>query len=48
MDEKQSYDDHENQVDKPMAMVESEIIERVSIKIFTSDLNRMIKSYDRN
>ena len=48
MDEEQSNDDHENQVHKLMAMAESEIIERVSIKVFTLDLNRMIKSYDRN
>ena len=48
MDEEQLYDDHENQVHKPMAMTESEIIERVSIKIFTSNLNRMIKLYDKN
>ena len=46
--EEQPYDDHENQVHKPKAMVESEIIERIFIKVFTSDLNRMIKSYDRN
>ena len=48
VDEEQPYDDHENQVHKPMAMAESKIIERVSIKVFTSDLNQMIKSYDRN
>ena len=48
MDEEQPYDDHENQVHKPMAIAESEIIERVSIKVFTSDLNRMINSYDGN
>ena len=48
MVEEQPYDDHENQVHKPMAMIESEIIESVSIKVFTSDLDRMIKSYDRN
>ena len=44
MDEEQPYDDHDNQVHKPIAMVESEIIERVSIKAFISDLNQMIKS----
>ena len=48
MDEEQPYDDHENQVHKPMAMAESEIIERISIRIFTLDLNRMINLYDRN
>ena len=48
MDEEQPYDNHENQVHKPMAMEECEIIERVSIKVFTLDLNRMIKSNDRN
>ena len=46
--EEQPYDDHKNQVHKPVAMADSEIIERDSIKVFTLDLNQMIKSYDRN
>ena len=48
VEEEQPYDNHENQVHKPMAMAGYEIIQRVSIKIFTLNLNRMIKLYDRN